>query len=79
MGLTVADHNGEVGTSREGAMRVVVVGAGFAGLMSAWRMHQAGHDVVVLEARDRVGGRVWSYEIDAGDPERASSEALSSS
>lgn len=48
-------------------MRVVVVGAGFAGLMSAWRVHQAGHEVVVLEARDRVGGRVWSEELVPGD------------
>ena len=49
-------------------MRVVVVGAGFAGLMAAWRLVQAGCDVVVLEARDRVGGRVWSQELIPGDP-----------
>ena len=49
-------------------MRVVVVGAGFAGLLAAWRLVQAGCDVVVLEARDRVGGRVWSQELIAGDP-----------
>jgi monoamine oxidase len=36
---------------------VCVVGAGFAGLSAAWRLHQAGKEVVVLEARDRVGGR----------------------
>ena len=41
-------------------MRVVVAGAGFAGLMAAYRAAPAGHEVVVLEARDRVGGRVWS-------------------
>jgi len=36
----------------------VVVGAGVTGLMAAWRLTQAGQDVVVLEARDRVGGRL---------------------
>jgi monoamine oxidase len=36
---------------------VVVVGAGFAGLTAAELVHRAGRSVVVLEARDRVGGR----------------------
>ena len=49
-------------------MRVVVAGAGFAGLMAAWQLTQRGCDVVVLEARDRVGGRVWSQELIPGDP-----------
>jgi monoamine oxidase len=49
-------------------MRVVVAGAGFAGLMAAWRLAQGGCDVVVLEARGRVGGRVWSEQLIPGDP-----------
>jgi putrescine oxidase len=39
---------------------VVIIGAGMAGLTAATRLIAAGRDVVVLEARDRVGGRVHS-------------------
>jgi monoamine oxidase len=40
-------------------MRAAVIGAGFAGLVAADELQRAGAEVVVLEARDRVGGRVW--------------------
>lgn len=43
---------------------VAVVGAGFAGLAAAVSLRDAGVDVVVYEARDRVGGRVWSQRLD---------------
>src|SRR5690242_13983993 len=36
--------------------------------MAAYRVAQAGHEAVVLEARDRVGVRVWSQELVPGDP-----------
>lgn len=39
---------------------VVVLGAGIAGLVSAYELQKAGYRVTVLEARDRVGGRVWT-------------------
>jgi monoamine oxidase len=39
---------------------VVVIGAGFAGLIAARELGRAGLGVVVLEARDRVGGRTWT-------------------
>ena len=47
-------------------MRAIVVGAGFAGLSAAEALRRAGVDVVVLEARDRVGGRVWSRTLQNG-------------
>ncbi len=46
---------------------VVVVGGGYAGVTAATVLHDAGVDVVLLEARDRVGGRVCS-EVLAGGP-----------
>ncbi len=38
--------------------RVVVIGAGVAGLVAAHELERQGHDVVVLEAQNRVGGRI---------------------
>ncbi len=39
---------------------VVVIGGGIAGLVGAFELDRAGWDVTLLEARDRIGGRVWT-------------------
>jgi monoamine oxidase len=47
-------------------VRAVVIGAGLAGLVAADEFRRGGAEVIVLEARDRVGGRVWSRRLDNG-------------
>lgn len=40
--------------------KVIVVGAGMAGLVAAYELRRAGHDPIVLEGRHRVGGRIYT-------------------
>ena len=41
-------------------MDVIIIGAGAAGLMAAKKLTDAGQKVCVLEARDRIGGRIYT-------------------
>src|SRR3954453_15910653 len=56
--MGVAQHGLERGGG--GRKRGIVMGAGIAGLVAAYELKGQGHDVVVLEAQNRVGGRVFT-------------------
>lgn len=51
-----------------GRADVIVIGAGAAGLAAARALADAGRSVIVLEARDRIGGRVWTSDAWPGLP-----------
>src|SRR4029077_15240858 len=60
----IAESFGKVGPApRRIETEVIVIGGGIAGLTAATELAAAGSEVLVLEARDRVGGRTWNTEI----------------
>src|SRR6266545_1405532 len=61
----------------ETPQKVLVIGAGLAGLAAAWELVQAGHDVTVLEARRRAGGRVYTLREPFVDGLTAEAGAMS--
>ena len=63
-----------------GGRSVVILGAGIAGLISAYELQKAGYRVTVLEARDRIGGRSWTIRggdriVQTGRPDQVASFA----
>ena len=53
---------------------VLIIGAGAAGLAAAQRLTAAGLSVKILEARDRIGGRIWTRRPASGPPVEAGPE-----
>ncbi|WP_299463254.1 FAD-dependent oxidoreductase [uncultured Microscilla sp.] len=45
---------------KQSRSKVLVIGAGIAGIAAARDLKAAGHEVIVLEARQRIGGRIWT-------------------
>jgi len=52
-----------------GSRRFIVIGAGLSGLAAADLLESLGQEVLVFEARERIGGRVWSLDAVPGSPE----------
>jgi monoamine oxidase len=70
MGRSTSHHH--ISTSRDLAgTSVLVAGAGLAGLTAAHELTAMGADVTVVDARDRVGGRVWTIHEGFADRQHA--------
>ncbi len=55
---------------------VIIIGAGAAGLAAGRRLHDAGQSILILEARDRIGGRIWTDHTFADFPIEQGAELI---
>lgn len=65
---TPALRAGSPGPESNQKVKVVVVGAGISGLRAASVLQRHGVDVVILEGRDRIGGRIHTTRNESGTP-----------
>ena len=49
-------------TSNQSTIKSIVIGSGFAGISSALRMRALGHDVIIIERLDQLGGRARTFK-----------------
>ena len=50
--------------AKSNAKKVIIIGAGISGLAAAYKLKQTGVSVTLVEARNRVGGRIFTYKFD---------------
>ncbi len=55
---------------------VIIIGAGAAGLAAGRALHDAGQNILILEARNRIGGRIWTDEQFADFPVELGAEFI---
>ena len=81
--VSCEDDQVETGHKSPGALsgtqpskRVIIVGAGISGLVAGYELSRTGHDVIILEARNRVGGRVFTLRTPFSDGHFADAGAV---
>jgi monoamine oxidase len=72
----VSDVPGTAGYDSQQPYDVLVIGAGAAGLAAGRALHDAGKRILILEARDRIGGRIWTDEQFAEFPVELGAEFI---
>jgi tryptophan 2-monooxygenase len=60
-------NQGQIAQTRMDGQRIVIIGAGAAGLLAAYQLLQTGADAIILEASDRAGGRLYTEHPIPGD------------